>query len=159
MQILVISDSHGREDSIRLLLNRYANKVHTVVHLGDNAKDLLQFQHEYPATNLVAVAGNSDFYTTAPKELILKLDACRILLMHGHSHNVKMSLDRLMYYALEKEVDACLFGHTHTPVAFRHGAVFFMNPGSVSEPRGMSKAGYGVLTICDGIITGEVHEI
>ena len=159
MQILAISDSHGKVDSIRLLLKRYAGVIQTVVHLGDNAKDLLQFQSEYSDANLVAVAGNSDFYTTAPKEIVLTLGSRRILLMHGHSRNVKMGYERLMYYAQEKEVDACLFGHSHIPAVFSHGPIFFMNPGSISEPRGMSKAGYGILTINGGVITGEVHEL
>ena len=160
MQILVISDSHGRYESIPLLLDRYTGKVQTVVHLGDNAVDLLQFHSEYPALTLVAVAGNCDFPGLAPTERILTLGEPvprRILLIHGHIHNVKMNLDRLMYYAQEKEVDACLFGHSHIPAVFSHGPILFMNPGSVSEPRGMSKAGYGLITIDGkGEITGEV---
>ena len=162
-QILVISDSHGKCESIRLLLDRYKHKVQTVVHLGDNARDLLQYQGQHPVLDLVAVAGNCDFIGSIPREIVLTLGTPvprRILLMHGHTHNVKMNLDRLMYYAQEKEVDACLFGHSHTPAVFSHGPVFFMNPGSVSEPRGMSKAGYGILSIdSQGNITGEVHNL
>ena len=163
MQILVISDSHGSRDPVRKLLEMHQHKVQTVLHLGDNVKDLMQFQPEYPALTMVAVAGNCDFYSSAPAERVLTLGEVvsrRILLLHGHSLNVKMSLDRLMYYSQEKEVDACLFGHTHIPAVFSHGSVFFMNPGSVCLPRGMSKAGYGLLTIDDkGNITGEVLEI
>jgi len=157
MQILVLSDTHGKINSIPYLLNQYKHKTKTVVHLGDNARDLLQFQSEYPDMNLVAVAGNCDFSSIAPRERILTLGSKRILLMHGHSHNVKMNLDRLMYYSLEKQVDACLFGHTHIPVMFGHESVFFMNPGSLGEPRGL-KPSYGLVTI-DSNITGEVIDI
>jgi len=158
MHILVISDSHGKIDSIPYLLKCYNHKVSTVVHLGDNVQDLLQFQSQYSAINFVAVAGNCDFTShDAPRERLLALGTKKILLIHGHSHNVKMNYNRLMYYSLEKEVDACLFGHTHVPEVFRYESVFFMNPGSISEPRGMSKAGYGILTINDeGNITGEL---
>jgi len=160
MQILVISDSHGRSEPVRSLIDRYKHHVRTIVHLGDNARDLLQYKSEYPALDLVAVAGNCDSFSNAPKERILTLNMPtprRVLLMHGHSHNVKMGYDRLMYYAQEKEADACLFGHSHIPIVFSHGPVFFMNPGSVCEPCGMSKAGYGLLTIDEeGTITGEV---
>jgi len=156
MQILVISDSHGKVDSIPLLLNRYNHKVQKVIHLGDNVQDLLQFDSQYPAMDFIAVAGNCDFTSSAPRERILTLGYRRILLIHGHSRNVKMNYNRLIYYSLEKEVDACLFGHTHIPEVFWHESVFFMNPGSISEPRGMSKAGYGILTIDGkGDITGE----
>ena len=163
MQVLVISDTHGDGAVVRLLLNRYKHKVQTVVHLGDNDKDLLQFESGFPALNFVAVAGNCDYYTSTPKERILTLGTSvyrRVLLLHGHSLNIKSSYDRLMYYAQEKGVDACLFGHTHMPFVHRSESVFFMNPGSAGEPRGGSKAGYGLLTIDEeGNLTGEVHEL
>jgi len=108
----------------------------------------------------VAVAGNCDFITSAPREHILTIGQKRILLMHGHSHDIKTSYNRLMYYAQEKEVDACLFGHTHIPAVFSHESVFFMNPGSTREPRGSSSPSYGLLTIDDqGNITGEVIDL
>jgi len=163
MQILVISDSHGDAAPVKNLLDQYAGKVKTVVHLGDNVKDILKFEHLYPQLNIVAVAGNCDYSTTTPRERTLTLAGKRILLMHGHSHNVKMSYDRLIYYSLEKDVDACLFGHTHMPVIFTmdnyyQGEVFFMNPGSLCEPRGQSRASYGILTITDHI-TGALIEL
>lgn len=157
MKILVISDSHGKTDSIPLLLECYNRKVHTVIHLGDNVRDLLQFESQYPTMSFIAVAGNCDFTTCAPRERIITLSSKQFLLTHGHNLNVKTSYNRLMYYSLEREVDACLFGHTHIPEVFSHDSVFFMNPGSISEPRGGSRAGYGLITIDNqGIITGEL---
>jgi len=159
MQILVTSDSHGDSASIQNLLRQYADTVTTAVFLGDCVDDFLRFQHLYSDINFVAVAGNCDFSTSVPKERILTLGGRRILLMHGHSHNVKMSYNRLMYYSMEKEVDACLFGHTHMPAMFSHESVFFMNPGSVAIPR-MSRASYGLLHLGqDGTIKGELREI
>ena len=177
MQILVISDSHGKIEPVRNLLERYSRNVEMVIHLGDNANDLLQFQSAYPTLNMVAVAGNCDSYTDAPRELILTLGVPhkrRVLLLHGHSKNVKTNLNRLMYYSQEKEVDVCLFGHTHAPVITSHGPFFvdlysdnprrqnclIMNPGSVGEPRMMSNASYGLLSIdSKGSITGEVYNL
>jgi len=160
MQILVISDSHGKIDSIPHLLKTYNRKVQAVIHLGDNFGDLLQFQSQYSAMDFIAVAGNCDFASKdAPRERILAFGPKRVLLIHGHSLNVKASYNRLMYYSLEKEVDACLFGHTHIPEVFSHESVFFMNPGSLSEPRG-SRAGYGLLNIDnEGNITGRLIEL
>ena len=160
MQLLVISDSHGKTKPIRILLDRYKNTVQAVVHLGDNAKDLLDLQPDYEDISFIAVAGNCDYYNEAPKERILtftKPVRKQILLLHGHTLNVKMTLNRLMYYAQEKGVDACLFGHTHASFVDRHGPVFYMNPGSIGEPRGQCKASYGLLSIGDDEITGEVR--
>jgi len=154
-----MSDTHGKNDSVPNLLHQYNKKIQTVVHLGDNARDLLQYESKFPAINFVAVAGNCDFTNIAPRERILTYGAKRILLMHGHSHNVKVSYDRLIYYSLEKEVDACLFGHTHVPEVFEFESVFFMNPGSLGEPRGLNPS-YGIIKIDDtDNITGEVINI
>jgi len=159
MQILVLSDSHRKTDSIPYLLNKYKNQVSTVIHLGDNIEDLLQFESDYSAINFVAVAGNCDFSINVPKERILTLGLKRVLLTHGHYLNVKAHLDRLIYYSLEREVDVCLFGHSHEPIVFSHESVFFMNPGSISEPRGRSKPSYGLLLIDGDKVLGEVLNI
>jgi len=174
MKVLVISDSHGDSGVVRMLLDRYKHTVQTVIHLGDNVKDLMQFDLDYPVINFVAVTGNCDYYGSVPNERMLTIgDAVkrRVLLLHGHTLNVKSSYDRLMYFAQEKGADACLFGHSHMPFMHVHEPVLlsgdeiprsclFMNPGSVSEPRGGSKAGYGILTIdSEGNIRGEVLEL
>ena len=174
MQVLVISDSHGDSGAVRQLLERYKHKVRTVIHLGDNVKDFLQYDADYPAINFVAVAGNCDYYAHVPNERMLTLGEVtprRVLLLHGHTLDIKSGYDRLMFYAQEKGADACLFGHSHMPFMHRREPVFscddakppgclFMNPGSVSQPRGGSKAGYGLLSIDDeGNITGELIEL
>jgi len=155
-----------------MLLDRYKHSVQTVVHLGDNVRDLMQFDSDYPMLDFVAVAGNCDYYGSLERILILgNAVKRRVLLLHGHTLNVKSSYNRLMYYAQEKQADACLFGHSHMPFVHKHESdfllnekraysCFFMNPGSVSEPRGGSKAGYGLLSIDNtGDILGEVLEL
>jgi len=157
MKLLLISDTHGRTTTLESLLARYAKEVQMVCHMGDHANDLLKFQHKYPALNMVVVAGNCDYDVNLPREQILTVSGKQILLTHGHFLNVKMNLQRLIYYAGEKGVDACFFGHTHEPVRYTTGSIFVMNPGSLEEPRGGSKASYGLVEISEcGEITGEV---
>jgi len=185
MKVLVVSDSHGDSGTIRNLVDRYKHEVETVIHLGDNARDLIRFDADYPEINFVAVAGNCDYGTSLLSERILTIGTTqkrRVLLLHGHSLNVKSNLNRLMYYAQEKNVDACLYGHSHmpflhvdepvfTPVGNSNAIsacihskavrpLFIMNPGSTSEPRGGSVASYGILSIDDeGNITGEIIKL
>ena len=163
MQILVMSDSHRNDYPVKRLLDKYATQVQMAVHLGDCAPDLLQFQADYPHITMVAVAGNSDSSPDLEKERVLSLNdsaPCRILLVHGDQHTVTWNYDRLAYYAQEKAVHACLFGHTHVPANLRVGSVFLFNPGSVSVPRDGSRAGYGLLQIdAEGNISGEVMEL
>jgi hypothetical protein len=117
---------------------------------------------------MVAVAGNCDYSNVEP-ERILAFTPCadsdkgvvkKILLTHGHTFGVRISLDRLAYYAKEKGVDACFYGHTHIPIAIEHGGIFMLNPGSPSSPRGDSKASYAIVEVSpEGEITGRLFNI
>lgn len=149
MTILVISDSHRSVEPVHGLLRLYAPSVGIAVHLGDNADDLLRFQREFPSVVMHAVKGNCDHGPSGEPEKIISVNGRRLLLTHGHRFNVKLSADRLAYYAQEKEANACLFGHTHQPAVFDLGGVLFMNPGSVSQPRLHSQAGYGLLSVSE----------
>jgi hypothetical protein len=160
MKILVLSDSHNNLEPIKRLLAVFAEQVQAVIHLGDHAADLLGFQHEYPDLTMHTVAGNCDYGPFPPRELLLNVNERKLLMLHGHTHSVKMNLNRLAYYAEEKQADVCLFGHTHQPAMFDRGRVFFFNPGSVGAPRGGDKAGYGIIQISDtGIIKGTLIEL
>jgi len=149
-----MSDTHGKVKPVKKLLDQYKGEVKTVLHLGDGARDLLQLKSEYPEMDFVAVAGNCDFAAIAQQERILTLGSKRILLTHGHNHSVGVNNQRLMYYALELKMDACLFGHTHFPEILEYESVFLMNPGSLGNPRGNAPS-YGLLTINESI-TGEL---
>jgi hypothetical protein len=163
MKILVISDTHGSYGELEGLLHRYASTVQTVVHLGDCSRDLMRFESQYPNLTMAAVAGNTDFSVSDDRERLLNLGENtkrRFLLTHGHKLGVKMGLDRLAYYAREKDADACLFGHTHVPAMCWRGSVFMFNPGSLAEPRGGSSAGYGIITLSSGgDISGELIKL
>jgi putative phosphoesterase len=41
--------------------------------------------------------------------------------------------------------DVLVYGHTHIPVASRHGDIVHFNPGSVSIPKGGNVPSYGML--------------
>jgi len=146
MTILVISDSHGKTVSVKNLLDKYTRTANLVIHLGDHADDILRYTSDFSHLTIAAVSGNVDGYR-APIERIITLNERKILLTHGHVQDVKSGLDRLIFYAIERQVDVCLFGHTHEPVSFVHDGIFFMNPGSLGAPRPGGRAGYGLITL------------
>jgi len=155
MKILIVSDTHAQVRPLVSLIDRYVNDVQMVIHLGDHARDLLDIETNYPSLTMVAVAGNTDYY--GERERVLSLEGRRVLLLHGDRRDVNSGMDRLFYYAKDKGVDVCLFGHTHIQAQFIKESIFFMNPGSVSLPRGGSNAGYGMIEITpEGEITGEL---
>jgi len=158
MKILVTSDTHGQKQPLKQLITQYNKHVQMVIHLGDYAHDLLGMAHEYPHITAVAVAGAVDFGVDNQK--ILTIEGRKLLLVHGHMNGVKSGIDRLFYYAKEKQVDVCLFGHTHFQTMFEKENILFMNPGSLVEPRGGSVAGYGIIDISpEGEITSEVIQL
>jgi putative phosphoesterase len=150
MKILLISDTHNATSTLeKEILPKYAHQVQLAIHLGDYIRDLLKFQVDYPALTMVGVGGSFEYNEQNEKILTLGDTGKRALLTHGHSIGVKSDLTRITYYAKEKGVDACFFGHTHQLTIFSKDGIFFMNPGSITFPRSSDKGSFGLVTISD----------
>jgi putative phosphoesterase len=156
INILVISDSHRDIAAVRRVLTMYDKQIHMAIHLGDHDEDLSICKRDFPSLETYTVAGNCDPHSSTARERVLNVNGCRILLVHGHHQNVKTGTDRLAYYAEEKGINACLYGHTHTPAEFTREPVYFFNPGSLGEPRAGERPSYGLVTVSDdGVIKGK----
>jgi len=161
-KILLISDTHGDTSLLENeILPKYANEVQLVIHLGDFAYDLLDMQKNYPNLPMVGVDGAFEMKEKAERIITVGGDVKRrILLLHGHTVNVKFGLERIVYHAQEREVDACFFGHTHVETQFTKNGIFFMNPGSLTEPRGAAHGSFGLVTISsEGEFTGKAIKV
>ena len=153
MKILVVSDTHEMVNDLKKLLSHYSQEVELVIHLGDYPSDLMQFRSQYPHLEMVALDGTG-YEINFPAERILTLNEVTILVVHGHRHGVKTNMQRLVYYAQEKKVNACFFGHTHMSTIFEEQGIFFMNPGSLAYPRDGKQGRYGIVEISpEGVIT------
>ena len=142
MNILVLSDSHGNLSNMIRAVEQ--EPPHMIFHLGDCWRDAERLQERFPHIPLQQVPGNCDFRPEEPTEQLLCLEDKRILLCHGHTYGVKSSLLRAGYTAEEKELDAFLFGHTHSPLVDLRGKTLFLNPGSIGD---RLRPTYGVLTL------------
>lgn len=111
-----------------------------IFHLGDHGDDLKD-------AKLYAVRGNCDGYSTLPLEIILPIEQCRVLLVHGHRQGVKQNLHVLRTYAAQKQADVVCFGHTHQGLIQQEGDCLFLNPGSISLPRSGNLPSYMIVTI------------
>ena len=149
MKLIVISDTHGRRGRIK-----------DVLSLRDLDGEAL--------SGLAAVRGNCDgFSLFSPQgtvtERMLCFDEFRILMMHGHEHNVKSGTDRAIAHAAAKGADILLYGHTHVreekyyPEGTLIGGVtlerplWVFNPGSLGQPSdGISS--YGIIEIRNGSV-------
>jgi len=155
-KLLVMSDTHGRKAAIAATLAR-CNDADCVIHLGDYSQDAA-YVRELTNKPVYVVRGNCDFSSEAPAELELTLEDVRIVAVHGHQQGVKMSLLRLGLFALEREAQLVLFGHTHMPTEQFYAGATLYNPGSLGEPRG-NKPTFGVVTVDSGTFRIRTHKV
>ena len=165
-ELLVISDSHGRPDAIRAVLSEWKTRPYALLFLGDGLRDmtLIQNDEKYESLTVYAVAGNCDgsilFPADEPEVRMVQLEEVRVLMMHGHTFDVKWGLSEAIAYAAKKQADVLLYGHTHAPYErllpagerLRDGTVpekplLVANPGSLGAPRGGEEPSFGVLTV------------
>ncbi|PKM50921.1 MAG: hypothetical protein CVV02_09400 [Firmicutes bacterium HGW-Firmicutes-7] len=154
MKILVISDTHRHIRNVIDLMSKITD-VDRIIHLGDLVADAQDIESIYGKIPIDYVSGNCDFYeTNAPKEKVISLFGKNILLTHGHYYDVKSGYKEIGLIAMQKQVDAVLFGHTHVPYIGYVNDLVLMNPGSISEPRRGRMPSYGLLEIDD---QGRLH--
>lgn len=133
MKFIVVSDNHGDRDVLVDLVNFYEGKVAAFFHCGDSelkSNDPL-WQH---FTGVVK--GNCDFDAGYKEQETLEIGGERIYLTHGHLSDVRFGLTHLMMEAKQAEATLCFFGHTHMLGCEKRQGILFLNPGSISQPRG-----------------------
>lgn len=132
MKILVLSDSHASRHFMRRCVDHI--EPDAVVHLGDYFADGQDLAEEYPNIPFYAVPGNCDRgrgWITEPEIKLQVIGGVRFMLTHGHLHQVKMTLTRLMADARGMGAHAVLFGHTHEAYCVQEeDGLWVLNPGS-----------------------------
>ena len=144
--ILVMSDSHGDRQIVEEIKNRYFGKVDAIFHNGDSELD----SQDSIWDGVYVVNGNCDYFGGYPDQLVFNLDDVTIAQTHGHLYGINYGWQRLDYWAQEVDADICLYGHLHVPDTEVRGKTLFLNPGSVSQPRGLVREClYALVTISD----------
>lgn len=145
MRIVVLSDTHQSRSVIEKVIAKHP-EADGFIHLGDGVKEFLAVQKLYPDHHYRQVTGNCDFSPALPGEDYWFADGKKIFFTHGHLYAVKAGLDKLKHKAKEAGADIVLFGHTHTAHNEYDGGIYYLNPGSLTHPRG-GEATYAVLDI------------
>ena len=145
MKVLVLSDSHGAVDNMARCVA--LTQPRHILHLGDCLRDARALHDRFPEITMDTVPGNCDWGSFDEPERLLELEGVRILMLHGHTRNVKSSPLAAQYAAREWGADVLLFGHTHCPLVDWDGALYTMNPGAAGDPR---RPTYGVITMENG---------
>lgn len=135
MKILIVSDTHRKDDNLQRVIEE--NKpFDMLIHLGD----LEGSEEKFAAwaggdCELQMVLGNNDFFSDLDREKELKIGKYRVFLTHGHFYNVSLGVERLEQEARDRNVDIAMYGHTHRPFYEVHNGIIILNPGSLSYPR------------------------
>ena len=151
MKLLVISDTHRDISKACKILNDIGDMLCGVIHCGDLYDDFQLLKARYKNLKFYGVKGNCDYGCQGENEEVITVGGKRIFITHGHNYGVNFSTDRIYYRAMELGVNACLYGHTHIPLCENCNGIVILNPGSLTLPRGNSKASYGILTIEDAV--------
>ncbi len=157
MELLILSDSHGRADGIREALDRQIKRPNAVVFLGDGLRDLDRV--ELGDVPVYRVLGNCDLFRfgvadDCREEEIFPIAGHTMLLTHGARYGVKSGLGALIAYAAKENADLVLYGHTHEPrldvipIGTKIGdrtltrEIYLFNPGSIGQG-----GSFGTLTL------------
>ena len=151
LKILVFSDSHGHTVDMHHIIK--SNTWDMVLHLGDCFDDFLELKDSYDIP-MYGVIGNVDF-TKGPTLQTIDVEGFKITLCHGHTFRVKTSKDYIRHYMATNESHVMLFGHTHQAFIEEKNGLL-MNPGSIRFPRDGNLKSYGVITLEDQKIKGEI---
>ncbi|MEA4911074.1 MAG: YfcE family phosphodiesterase [Oscillospiraceae bacterium] len=144
MRIVVFSDSHTRTERLEQIVRAQPDADY-YIHLGDGWTDAQRLRAAHPGIRLLTVRGNCDYGCTDADTKELVAGGKRILYTHGHSYNVKYTLDYLRDEAKKRGADVVLYGHTHLQDVSTFDGVYFVNPGAAAQYGGAQFAMVDIL--------------
>ena len=135
MKILVVSDTHRKDDNLKLVLSEEC-PLDMLIHLGD-AEGSEHFIPDWvnPECRMEMVLGNNDFFSRLDREREIDIAGHKAFITHGHYYGVSMGPEGLVDEAKSRGCDIAMYGHTHRPFLDVIDGVTVLNPGSISYPR------------------------
>lgn len=139
MKVIVTSDIHHNKQNLEYIKNNYQYDL--FLDAGDSCLSKVDLG------DILTVKGNCDLFNY-PKFRVIELnDKYKVYITHGNHDN----MNTLKYKALENGCNVVITGHTHIPLYTNDEEIIFLNPGSVSRPRGGSKPSFLILEVDDNI--------
>lgn len=133
MKILVVSDSHGRNNYLERAIDKVGD-IDLCIHLGD-LEGTERYLSNTLSCQLEMVSGNNDYFTDIEREKMIFIGKYKVLLTHGHRYRVNYGTDTIKEYAIQNGADIVMYGHTHIPLINIENNLTVINPGSISQPR------------------------
>lgn len=155
MKILVVSDSHNYVLDSQIERIKEHGNFDMLIHCGDKFKDGEKFADKLNIEMIAQVPGNCDYISDKPLILHEVIEGKKLIITHGHVHDVKISIERLKSYAKEVHADAAIYGHTHCAQNEVIDNILFFNPGSTIYPK-CGKESFGILELTETKIVGSI---
>ena len=165
--LLVLSDSHGRPELLKTIVEKFGGRCDALVFCGDGIGDLCgcleatkkskKLFNAFPPVAVFA-RGNGDYpefpfdggEIKVPLHQFLKVAGMKIMATHGHAEGAYYGLGRMGQLALENQADVVFYGHTHIASSQEEDCTRFVNPGSCSRPRGGQLPSFAITQIPGG---------
>ncbi|MGL5693999.1 MAG: metallophosphoesterase family protein [Peptostreptococcaceae bacterium] len=149
MKLGIVSDTHRMDKFINEAIP-YLKECDLIIHAGDNFIDS-KYIHKLTNVDIIGVKGNCDF-DYVEDEMVFELENKIIFLCHGDKYGVSYDLNDIEKKAKDENANIVIFGHTHVPLSIKKDGILYVNPGSLSLPRGGSSKQFVIMNITeDGI--------
>jgi putative phosphoesterase len=129
---LIVSDAHGDRAILEKIVGHYRGHVKAMFYNGDSELDA----DDELFQDLLPVIGNMDYDPMFPDDRVHEESLVTIYQTHGHLFHTEMNLNALREAAAVHQADVVTSGHTHVLGAEMIDGRLFVNPGSISLPKG-----------------------
>jgi uncharacterized protein len=151
IKIGVISDTHLNmvNEELERIKNKYLSDMDYILHAGDMVcTEVAEYLND---GNFFGVHGNMDSLAVKnllPDKTVLEFGPFKIGLMHGWGAKVGLE-ERITQEFMD--VDAIVYGHSHTPANYVKDEVLLFNPGTAIGYSSSGPHTFGILELGDKI--------
>ena len=144
MKILLVSDSHGNNEALDLLVKNYPD-MDIYLHLGDSESD------EFSIYPFRAVKGNCDYFGDFQQYLVIPTPYGNLFAQHKPTPNSEL--------LRANNIKIFCYGHTHVRNYTKVNGLICINPGAISFARDKYDCSYAILEITSKEVLVEFHTI
>ena len=115
MRILVISDSHGKNDDVKQVIEQ-VGEIDMFIHLGDIERGP-DYIRGLAGCECHMISGNNDYDINLPDTDSFMIGDKKVFITHGHRFYVGSGVERLRQYALDNGISEITLVHDYQGIS------------------------------------------